>query len=198
MKKLLIISCLLLISSFAFSQSFEGKLTYLFKNTEQMMDTNMVFIRGDSIRIDLVKRLNVSTYLYFVKQNVYHAYSKRDQTYSSYPIIQPDAPKEVLVFDLKENKDSITLFYHEKSLNLNLNIETTTKAILKLHPKLPVPFFKGTYVEPYVLNGSGYIAQQINIDLYFDVMNAQRSNQRWLIQVDYTKPDIELFELKQK
>lgn len=116
----------------------------------------------------------------------------------SYPIIQPDAPREVLVYDLRENNDSITLSYHEKSLNLSLNIETTTKAILKLHPELRVPFFKGTYVEPYVLNGSGYIAQQINIHLHFDVMDAKRSNQRWLIDVNYTKPDIELFELKQK
>ena len=198
MKKLLIIFFLLLHQSFAFSQSFEGKLTYLFKNTEQQLDTNVVFIRGDSIRIDLPKRHNVSAYLYFVKQNVYHAYSKRDQAYSSYPIIRPDAPKEVLAYDLRENKDSIALFYHEKFLNLSLNVETTTKAILKLHPKLCVPFFKGTYVEPYVLNGSGYIAQQINIDLHFDVMDAKRSNQRWLIQVEYTKPDIALFDMKQK
>lgn len=163
-----------------------------------MLDTTVIFIRNDSIRIELPKRNNVSTYIYFVKQNVYHAYSKRDQTYSSYPIVQSDAQKVVLAYDLKESKDSITLFYHEKFLNLSLNIETTTKAILKLHPKLRVPFFKGTYVEPYVLNGSGYIAEQINIDLYFDVMNAQRSNQRWLIQVDHTKPDIELFKMKQK
>lgn len=198
MKKLLIIFFLLLHQSFAFSQSFEGKLTYLFKNIEQQLDTNVVFIRGDSIRIELPKRHNASSYLYFVKQNLYHAYSKRDQAYSSYPIIQPDAPREVLVYDLRENNDSITLSYHEKSLNLSLNIETTTKAILKLHPELRVPFFKGTYVEPYVLNGSGYIAQQINIDLHFDVMDAKRSNQRWLIDVNYTKPDIELFELKQK
>lgn len=199
MKKSLIISIIIVLihQSFAFSQTFEGKLTYLFEHGKNL-DTNFVFVRGDSIRIDLDKRNNVSTYLYFPGKNTYHYYSKRDQTYFSYPIIKPDASKQVISYKLSSKPDSITLHYESKTLSttFDMNVETATKAVLKLHSKLLVSVLKDTYVEPYVLNGSSYIAKEINIEYHFSGMNEKRVNQRRLIHVDYTKPDIGLFDMK--
>lgn len=198
MKKLLTISLvIILVQSVALSQTFEGKLTYLFKNGKNL-DTNFVFIRGDSIRIDLDKRNNVSTYLYFPGKNTYHFYSKREQTYFSYPIIKPELNHQVISYKLSNKPDSTLLHYESKTLSnsVEMTMETTTKAILILNTNLLVSVLKDTYVEPCVLNGSGYIAKEINIEYYFSGINEKRINQRRLIQVDYIRPDIGLFDMK--
>jgi hypothetical protein len=197
MKNFLLIIFLFLSPSFVFAQSFEGKLTYLWSSSSKV-DTHYVYIRGDSIRIDLGKWMNASTSLYFIAKNQQYTYSKRDKAYLSYPIINQDMPEEVLAYELKHTNDSITLFYKAKLLNTDLNIESTTTAFFKLHPQLQVPFLKGTYVEPYVLNGSGYLPLEVEIDLYFNDAGEKRNNQRLLIAVDRTKPKIELFEMKNK
>lgn len=197
MKNFLLILFLFLSPSFVFAQSFEGKLTYLWSSSSKV-DTHYVYIRGDSIRIDLGKWLNASTSLYFVAKNQLYIYSKRDKAYLSYPIMKQDMRKEVLAYELKHNNDSITLYYKEKLINTDMNIETTTTAFLKLHPQLQVPFLEGTYVESYVLNGSGHLPLEVNIDLYFNVVNEKRNNQSRLIAVDHTKPKIELFDIKNK
>lgn len=197
MTKLLTLFIAISTCSFAFSQSFEGKLTYLSKYSEHL-DTNYVYIRGDSVRVDLAPRLNVSTYLYFVGKKLRYHYSKRDQTYFSYPLIHSDSPSEVLAYELKNSSDSITLHYREKRLNLSLNVETIIDAVLKLHPLLKFPFSANTSVEHLVLNGSGYIAQETNVELHFSSMlgNEKRTSTRKLIHIDYTKPEIALFGVK--
>ncbi len=198
MKKLLTISIIIVfVQSVALSQTFEGKLTYLFEHGKNL-DTTFVFVRGDSIRIDLDKRNNVSTYLYFPGKNTYHFYSKRDQTYFSYPIIKPDANHQVISYKLSNKTDSIILHYQSKTLSnsVEMTMETTTKAVLILNTNLLVSVLKDTYVEPCVLNGSGYIAKEINIEYYFSGINEKRANHRRLIHVDYTRPDRGLFDMK--
>lgn len=197
MKKILTLCIALLACFFALAQSFEGKLTYLAQYSGNR-DTIFVFIRGDSIRIDLSPKLNASTYLYFVEKKLYYYYSKRDKAYFSHPLIHSDSPKEVLTYELKNSPDSITLYYKEKLLNLTLNIETITEAVLKLHPQLSVPFLKGIHVEHLVLNGSGYIAQETNVALHFTSAMGidKRISTRKLLDIDYNKPDIALFEMK--
>lgn len=198
MKKSLTISIIIvLFQSVALSQTFEGKLTYLFKHGNNL-DTNFVFVRGDSIRIDLDKRNNVSTYLYFPGKNTYHFYSKRDQAYFSHPIIKPDANKQVISYKLNSKPDSIILYHEYKTLSsaVEMTVETTTKAVLALNPNLLVSVLKDIYVEPCVLNGSGYIAEEINIEYHFSGINEKRTNQRRLIHVDYIRPGIQLFDVK--
>jgi hypothetical protein len=181
----------------AFAQAFEGKLTYIFEHGKNL-DTNFVWVRGDSIRIDLSKRNNVSTYLYFAGKNEYHYYSKRDETYFSYPIVKPDGNKKVISYQLNSESDSMTLHYEAKTLSTSFetNVETTSKVDLKLDSKLRVSFWKDIYVEPYVLNGSGYIANEINIEYHFGGVDEKRVNRRRLIEVNATKPNITLFSLK--
>lgn len=199
MKVFLLIFGFLLNIQIVFGQSFEGKLTYVSKrSSSEKLDTLCVHIRGDSIRFDLAERLNVSTYLYFLGINQYWCYSKRDKAYLSYPIIQSDTPKTVLAYELKHNQDSITLYYSAKSLNKTLNVEILTTSILNLHPQLQVQFLKGIYVEPVVLNGSGYLPIEIKNSFVINEVNEQRSNQSRLIAIDYTKPSIELFEMKKE
>lgn len=176
-------------------QSFEGKLTYRLEYSSKV-DTHYVYIRGDSIRIDLSKWLNASTSWYFIGKNQHFIYSKWKKAYLEFPIIQYDQIKEVLAYDLKSAQDSITLYYKDKTLNTELNIETTTSSFLKLHPQLKVPFLKGTFIQSYVLNGSGYIMLESKTNLQFNVFNEKRNSQSRLIAIDHTKPPIELFEMK--
>ena len=195
MKKIFILCFLFHGSLCAISQSFEGKLTYLLENRSKI-DTQYVYIRGDSIRADKAKWLDASTSLYFISKNKEYVYSKWKKTYLEYPIIKPDQVKEVLAFDLKHNQDSTFLYYKERTLNTALNIETTTICFLKLNPQLKIPFLNGTFVEPYVLNGSGYVSQQISVSFLFNVMGEKRGYRSRLIAIDRTKPSIELFEMK--
>lgn len=195
MKRIFILSFFIHCKLCLFSQSFEGKLTYLHE-TRSGIDTHYVYIRGDSIRTDLARSLDTPTSLYFISQNKKYAYSKWKKKYLEYPIIQPDQTKEVLAYDLKSDQDSITLYYKDKTLNTELNIETTSSSFLKLHPQLKVPFLKGIFIQLYVLNGSGYIVLESKTDLQFNVMGEKRSNQSRLIAIDHTKPSIELFEMK--
>ena len=195
MKKIMIVFFFLQCNLFAFGQSFEGKLTYWIEYGSKV-DTHYVYIRGDSIRIDLSKWLDASTSWYFIGKNQHFIYSKWKKKYLEYPIIKPDQTKEVLAYDLKSDQDSITLYYKDKTLNTELNIETTSSSFLKLHPQLKVPFLKGIFIQLYVLNGSGYIVLESKTDLQFNVMGEKRSNQSRLIAIDHTKPSIELFEMK--
>jgi hypothetical protein len=176
-------------------QSFEGKLTYWIEYGSKV-DTHYVYIRGDSIRIDLSKWLDASTSWYFIGKNQHFIYSKWKKKYLEYPIIKPDQFKEVLAYDLKSDQDSITLYYKDKTLNTELNIETTSSSFLKLHPQLKVPFLKGIFIQLYVLNGSGYIVLESKTNLQFNVMGEKRSNRSRLIAIDRTKPSVELFEMK--
>lgn len=195
MKFFLLVFGFLLNISMMFGQSFEGKLTYLHE-TRSGIDTQYAYIRGDSIRIDLPKWLDASTSWYFIGKNQHFIYSKWKKAYLESPIIQTDQIKEVLAYDLKSAQDSITLYFQAKTLNTELNIETTISSFLKLHPQLKVPFLKGTFIQSHVLNGSGYIMLESNTDLQFNVLNEKRYNRSRLIAIDHTKPSIELFEIK--
>lgn len=197
MKKIFIFCFLVQCSIAALCQSFEGKLSYRLESNSRV-DTHYVYIRGDSIRIDLSKWLNASTSWYFISKNQRFIYSKWKKAYLEYPIINPDQIKEVLVYDLKQDQDSIRLDYQDKTFNEELGIETTTSSILKLHPQLQLPFLKGIFVQPYVLNGSGYIMLESSTSLQFNVFNEKRSNQSRLIAIDYTKPSIDLFAMKKE
>lgn len=195
MKKIFTIYFLVQCSLCVFAQSFEGKLTYRIEY-DSKVDTHYVYVRGDSIRIELSKWLDASTAWYFTSKNQHYIYSKWKKAYLEYPIINPDQIKEVLAYELKSDQDSITLYYKDKTLNTELNIETTTTTFLKLHPQLKVPFLKGFFRQHYVLNGSGHVMLESKTNLQFNVFNEKRSNQSRLIAVDYTKPNIELFEIK--
>lgn len=195
MKKIFVLYILVQYNFLAYGQSFEGKLSYLVEYNSKI-DTHYVYIRGDSIRIEYSKWLNASTSWYFIGKNQHFIYSKWKKAHLEYPIVNPDQVKEVLAYDLKQDQDSITLHYRDKILNTELNVETNTSSFLKLHPQLKVPFLKGIFVQSYVLNGSGYIMLEAKTKLQFNVFNEQRNNQSRLIAIDYTKPNLELFELK--
>jgi len=182
---------LLFILSFSkgFSQSFEGKLTYISKS-ENRVDTIFVAVRSDSFRIQYPDRTNASLFIYFVGQNNYAYYSKRDDAFVFNSLSERNSRRQVFTYNTVSVGDTLQLNY---LANVPAPEDEVSEvgATIYLDKQLPITGPIDTLIDYYVFNGSGYVAQEgYN---WFKYKNTNKKYHFKLIHVDYTKPGIELF-----
>ncbi len=187
---------LLFILSFlkGFSQSFEGKLTYISKS-ETRVDTVFVAVRSDSFRIQYPDRTNASLFIYFVGQNNYAYYSKRDDAFVFNSISERNSGRQIFTYKIDSIGDTLKLNYLAQTPGPWDEI-TELGATIYLDKQLPIIGPIDTLVDYYVFNGSGYVAKEgYN---WFKYRDTNKKFHFKLIHVDHTKPDIELFRTEGK
>ena len=187
---------LLFILSFlkGFSQSFEGKLTYI-SESENRVDTVFVAVRSDSFRIQYPDRTNASLFIYFVGQNTYAYYSKRDDAFVFNSLSEKISGRQVFTYKIDSIGDTLKLDYLAQTPG-PLDEITELGATLYLDKQLPINDLKNTLLNYDLFNGSGYVAKE-----GYNWFKYRYTNKKFhfkLIHVDHTKPDIELFRTEGK
>ena len=99
MKLNLFVLFIVLFSVEGFSQSFEGKLTYI-SESDNRVDTVFVAVRSDSFRIQYPDRTNASLFIYFVGQNNYAYYSKRDDAFVFNSLSETISGRQVFTYKI--------------------------------------------------------------------------------------------------
>lgn len=184
---------LLFILSFlkGFSQSFEGKLTYI-SESDNRVDTIFVAVRSDSFRIQYPDRTNASLFIYFVGQNNYAYYSKRDDAFVFNSLSERNSRRQIFTYNTVSVGDTLQLNY---LANVPAPEDEVSEvgATIYLDKQLPLIGPIDTLIDYYVFNGSGYVAKE-----GYNWFKYKYTNKKYyfkLIHVDYTKPDIELFNI---
>jgi hypothetical protein len=194
MKRVLFFLLTLLAFQKGFSQSFEGKLTYISKS-ETRVDTVFVAVRSDSFRIQYPDRTNASLFIYFVGQNNYAYYSKRDDVFVFNSLSERNSRRQIFTYKIDSIGDTLKLNYLAQTPGPWDEI-TELGATIYLDKQLPIIGPIDTLIDYYLFNGSGYVAKEgYN---WFKYRDTNKKFHFKLIHVDHTKPDIELFRTEGK
>lgn len=177
-----------------FSQSFEGKLTYI-SESEHKIDTIFVAVRSDSFRIQFPDRTNASLFIYFVGHNTYAYYSKRDDVFIFNSLSERNSGRQVFTYNTVSVGDTLQLNYLANVPAPEGEV-SEVGATIYLDKQLPLSNPTDTLIDYYVFNGSGYVAKEGYS--WFKYKSANKRFHFKLIQVDFTKPDVELFSTKSK
>jgi hypothetical protein len=194
MKRVLFFLLTLLAFQKGFSQSFEGKLTYISKS-ETRVDTIFVAVRSDSFRIQYPDRTNATLFIYFVGQNNYAYYSKRDDAFVFNSLSERNSRRQVFTYNTVSVGDTLQLNY---LANVPAPEDEVSEvgATIYLDKQLPIIGPIDTLIDYYLFNGSGYVAKEgYN---WFKYRDTNKKFHFKLIHVDHTKPDIELFRTEGK
>ena len=194
MKRVLFFLLTLLAFQKGFSQSFEGKLTYI-SESDNRVDTIFVAVRSDSFRIQYPDRTNASLFIYFVGQNNYAYYSKRDDAFVFNSLSERNSGRQVFTYKIDSIGDTLKLDYLAQTPGPWDEI-TEVGATIYLDKQLPIIGPIDTLINNYVSNGSGYVAKEGYNWFKYRYTNKQFHFR--LIHVDHTKPDIELFRTQGK
>lgn len=176
------------------SQSFEGTLTYI-SESENKIDTIFVAVRSDSFRIQYPDRTNASLFIYFVGQNTYAYYSKRDDVFIFNGLSERNSGRQVFTYKIDSLGDTLQLNYLANVPAPEGEV-SEVGATIYLDKQLPIIGPIDTLINHYVSNGSGYVAKE-----GYNWFKYRYTNKKYhfkLIYVDHTKPDIDLFSTKSK
>lgn len=195
MKRVLFFFLTLLAFQKGFSQSFEGKLTYISKS-DNRVDTIFVAVRSDSFRIQYPDRTNATLFFYFVGQNNYAYYSKRDDAFVFNSLSEKIiSGRQVFTYKIDSIGDTLQLDYLAQTPGPFDEI-TELGATLYLDKQLAINDLKNTLLNYHLFNGSGYVTKEgYN---WFKFRDTNKKYHFKLIHVDHTKPDIELFRTEGK
>jgi hypothetical protein len=185
---------MVLFSVEGFSQSFEGKLTYI-TMSEDKIDTVLIAVRSDSFRIQYPDRTNASLFIYFVGQNTYAYYSKRDDAFVFNSLSEKISSSQVFTYKIDSMGDTLKLDYLAQAPGPSDEI-TELGATVYLDKQLAIDDLKNTLLNYHLFNGSGYVAKE-----GYNWFKYRYTNKKFhfkLIHVDHTKPDIELFRTEGK
>lgn len=163
--------------------------------SEDKIDTVLIAVRSDSFRIQYPDRTNASLFIYFVGQNTYAYYSKRDDTFVFNKLSERNRGRQVFTYNTVSVGDTLQLNY---LANVPAPEDEVSEigATIYLDKQLPIIGPIDTLIDYFVFNGSGYVSKE-----GYNWFKYKYTNKKYhfkLIHVDYTKPDIELFRTESK